>query len=511
MTGAYDPARSLRWLLVGLGLFLFATMPRWMVTADPITMRSGTIEFITHGTFAVPAELGEGTGERGQYYCQNPVNAKWYSKYGIANSLLYLPPMLVEFLQVGELRHFEQLSHSQLVDRVFILNLFNVAVSLWLASYLFKAALLYTPRPSSAVVFVLLIFFTTFLWYYLRAQTVELFQVLFFTATYYHLARGYRSAKDGVTYTKDTIAAVLFTCLLCLEKQVFVLLLPIVTIAIASYGKAGLRMTKLASEIAAKLLSPGWRFATQVYLPGFATVAILLLHNWYCFGSPFATGYHQWKRYNGIFSASVGEGWLGFLIDPQKSIFLYFPTFTVALLGFRRFIRQHAFEAVFALSVLVVFYAVNASLMFWRGGWCYGPRYLLFVLPVLSLPLLELRAVFAERMWVPRAAVALLVAWAIVSQPLVQGAEFLIGYRVQGPFVGLEDGEIDAYFRQPLWFVHRDLLQHRMGRKQFPPLEAFARHNGNVEDAHQAIMEFPFGNFYWVSPRVSTSTEQSAR
>ncbi|MDA1055139.1 MAG: hypothetical protein O3C40_32355 [Planctomycetota bacterium] len=529
-----DKSRTaLKWLLLGIGFVLFATMPRWIYIGDPVQMRAGTIELITHGTFEIPAERAESSGERGHYFCQHPVNGRWYSKYGMANSLLYVPPLAIEYLQTGRLPHFEELSHAEMANRCFVLNLYNIALALVLAAYLYHLALLYVPRVGSAIVFVLLNFFATFLWYYLRAQTVEIFQVLFFSAAFYHLVRThrllrgrslrerailtgthFRGAKSHVSreQLRQGFWALTWLSLLCLEKQVYVLLLPVtVSFLLVSMLGNATPASELLSRVPRGMLRE-WKTTAAICLPAGLTLALALGHNWYCFGSPFSTGYHQYEREKPILSWHLEAGLYGFLMDPQKSVFLYFPLIVAAMVRFRSFLKKHAFEWSFVLIAVAIYYPLNSAFSVWRGGWCYGPRYLLFVMPALSLPLLELldrRALTLGWSRISSIVVASLVIWSLVTQPLIQGLEFFAFYRAHDPFmIGIHEPRIDEYFRQPFWIVNRDLVRYRTGRAAFRPLE-LARERypeAAVARIERDLRSFPLGNIYWLVPRLTEST-----
>jgi hypothetical protein len=77
-----------------------------------------------------------------------------------------------------------------------------------------------------------------------------------------------------------------------------------------------------------------------------------------------------------------------FTIHPQWSVFATFPVLILALVGWRHYVREHMAEAVFVLAVTLGMFDIVAPLPFWRGEVAYGPRYLLYLLPVLSLPAL---------------------------------------------------------------------------------------------------------------------------
>ncbi|MBN1564884.1 MAG: hypothetical protein JXA10_13640, partial [Anaerolineae bacterium] len=119
-----------------------------------------------------------------------------------------------------------------------------------------------------------------------------------------------------------------------------------------------------------------------VFGAGIAPFAALLLwHNAYRFGDPLQFGYEEEG-----FTTPVWEGVVGLLISPGKSVFLYAPPLILSVILWPRFRRVYpalgAFLAVAWGSALVFYGAWWA----WHGGWCWGPRFLVPLLPLSCLP-----------------------------------------------------------------------------------------------------------------------------
>jgi hypothetical protein len=103
----------------------------------------------------------------------------------------------------------------------------------------------------------------------------------------------------------------------------------------------------------------------------------------------------------------------GFLFSPGKSIFLYAPPLVLAVLGLPRFWRSHRLSVLAMLATIVPVMLFYARLPSWPGDWAWGPRYLVFAVPVLLLP-----------------AIGFLSAMRWPGRSLVT-ALFLIGFAVQ--------------------------------------------------------------------------------
>jgi hypothetical protein len=78
------------------------------------------------------------------------------------------------------------------------------------------------------------------------------------------------------------------------------------------------------------------------------------------------------------------------LLSPGKSVFLYSPPLLAALWGARRLWQNRRPVAVAVLAVVTPVVLVYARYLFWSGDWAWGPRYLVFALPALLLPVAEL-------------------------------------------------------------------------------------------------------------------------
>ena len=110
----------------------------------------------------------------------------------------------------------------------------------------------------------------------------------------------------------------------------------------------------------------------------------LALWNSVRFGSPVVIGYASWVADTG-FEAPIIIGLFGLLISPGKGVLLYNPIVWLGLIGLFAMLRRRRAEAIFFLSFCVVALGFYARYNFWTGGWNWGPRYLLPLLPFLLL------------------------------------------------------------------------------------------------------------------------------
>jgi hypothetical protein len=142
---------------------------------------------------------------------------------------------------------------------------------------------------------------------------------------------------------------------------------------------------------AAKLLF----FAAGAALP----LALLLVYQAVCFGSPFLPSYAREaypayaelarRRFFG-FGIPSPKVALAYFFHPARGILLYSPFFLWAGVGFARWCRDRRQRAdgVFALAATVTTFLLLTAYPNWHGGWALGSRYLLplLFLPALALP-----------------------------------------------------------------------------------------------------------------------------
>lgn len=109
------------------------------------------------------------------------------------------------------------------------------------------------------------------------------------------------------------------------------------------------------------------------------------LYNLVRFGDPFVTGYQSigW-------SVPPQVGLYGLLLSPGKGVFWYNPLLLASLVGLALMLTRRRGPAVYILGLSLVWIAFHSPYRFWEGGWSWGPRLLLPIVPFLILPLGEL-------------------------------------------------------------------------------------------------------------------------
>ncbi len=154
----------------------------------------------------------------------------------------------------------------------------------------------------------------------------------------------------------------------------------------------------------------GW--AAVGALPG---LFMLLAYNDARTGSMTNIGYPLAEQAKREFIEKPLFGLIGLLFSPGKSLFLYSPPLIVSLFALPHALRSRPRTWFWLLLLtcgpVIWFYS---RFVFWSGDWCWGPRYLLFLVPLLLLP-----AVFLlEDLWRRRRGIAVAATAVVLAAGL---------------------------------------------------------------------------------------------
>lgn len=509
-------------LIAAVTLINFCVMPLHHYRGDALFVQAAAVGLINNGALSIPPENLQFAGARGQYYHQNTRTGLWYSKYGVMNTLMYMPPLLVERMA----RSWLDYNYTTPL-RILLLNAYNLLLASLIAVYLWKLAAMYTRNHLVVSGFVLLVFYSTFSWYYLRAHGFEIFQLLFFTGCCYHFLAAHRCALDPSETAQRSMKRHLCLCsgyliCLCLTKLVFVLLIPLL---VGFFLFAGYRRSEpLVAYPFRRLRQQARTLVPCMLLPLALLCVVILLVNQYKFGSPLNTGYRQWSANRNLFSGNLFTGLSGYLFHSHKSVFLYFPLLPLAAVGLPRCLRKWSWDFLFVLSVFAVFLLVNSKFCDWKGSWGYGPRYLLFVLPCLSLPLVVVPEVLASR---PRrfrtgclVLVTAVLVYSTVLQVCVNSLEGFAPEEISHVFSTMalpEDVRQDTaryLARNHYGTICRDVLLHKTRLRKWRTFERI-RESGDTDQVRrlEALLEshYVFSlNYYWL-PRPQAPKRDTGR
>jgi len=259
-----------------------------------------------------------------------------YSKFGIGQSVLLLP-----FAVAGRLAGAEEVAVA----------LFNTLVvtliAFWFGRVLDGLGVAGQVRRK----LTLLLVFTTPLWAYAKHDFPEPLCALLLLGALDQALRG-RHLRAGLVLG----AAVLVRHDLALIAAVW----------LAAYPVAG-------------------RVERARYLTGLLPAALLAMaFNYARYGAPLMTGFGDSDEQ---FSTPLGMGLGGLLFSPGKSLFIYAPVLVLFPAAWLQLRRARPTLAWSLFWTCVAYTLLHAKWYAWMGGWCWGPRRLVPLLPLLMLPL----------------------------------------------------------------------------------------------------------------------------
>lgn len=136
-----------------------------------------------------------------------------------------------------------------------------------------------------------------------------------------------------------------------------------------------------------------YRMAATLVVVAAVSGALYIARNYALFGSPLDFGVPAMAEGGKDLDSwhnPVAVGLFGFLLSPGKSAFLFCPTIVLGVAGLARLWRKNRGLAVVcggAPLVNLLFYSFRTQ---WEAGYCWGPRYLVPSLILLTLPVAAL-------------------------------------------------------------------------------------------------------------------------
>jgi hypothetical protein len=115
--------------------------------------------------------------------------------------------------------------------------------------------------------------------------------------------------------------------------------------------------------------------------PLIAAGALTLWYNWARFGSPLVTGYLPQES----FSVIWWQGLAGLSISPGRGLLWYAPWLVMVVGGLPLAWRRSRLVAAASVASCLVYLLLYAKWHLWHGGYCWGPRFLVPIVPLLAL------------------------------------------------------------------------------------------------------------------------------
>lgn len=312
---------------------------------------------------------------------------KSYSKFGIGLALCFTPYVAAGH-GVAALTGWPEpevtgflISLSQIPFAVLILLIFAQTLQRFGAT------------PPSVSLLVLALGLGTLCWHYATCDLSEEMQAALLLAAY---------AAMILPGRRSALTAGGAFAMLILVKLVHVALLPVFLLYL---------LTPVAESVRIRLAR------SAVFLAPVAVVSVgIAWLNYARFGSVFESGYGA--EATRFFPMQLWRTVPALLLSPEKGLLIFSPVLVIAFFGVREFFRRAVREAALWLGVVAVVLLITGSWHSWGGGWGWGPRLLVPVLPLAFLP----AGFIGDRLQQPRVGatvVALTVLSILVQVPAV--------------------------------------------------------------------------------------------
>ena len=345
--------RSLVFLVV-LVASLTASTWRFPQSSDGTAILATARSLLDHGTLAIDERFARDNGYAPS--ARIGLDGRAYAKYGVGAALWQLPWLAL----ADAATRVSSLSRPHV--EALLLSLVNPLLTATTAALVAALALLFGAGRRDAAALGAAYALTTFAWAYAVTDGTEALQACLVCLAAWGLATFERSGRHGALLTASMALA-----LGALVKPTLVSLWPAFGLGVAIALKK--RQIGVGSWVTALLM-----FCIPIGAAGAVWVALNLAR----FGAPFAAGYND-----PVMTNPLQAGLYGFLVSFNKGIPWYAPLAAAAPLGLWGLRRRVPASAAAFAAASIVWIVLNARFYDWGGGWCWGPRYLLPVVPIL--------------------------------------------------------------------------------------------------------------------------------
>lgn len=129
-----------------------------------------------------------------------------------------------------------------------------------------------------------------------------------------------------------------------------------------------------------------WQFCTPLFVAG----SLILAYNFYFFdhilgGVPNPVAAPGDNYTAGHFQGTTAGAFVGLLLSPSRGLLIYMPWVVFSFWGAARLWKTNTFAwGRYLLAGMALVLLMHARYTDWWGGWCFGPRYLTDLMPLMA-------------------------------------------------------------------------------------------------------------------------------
>jgi len=238
---------------------------------------------------------------------------------------------------------------------------------------------------STAVVTALVFGLGTMAWPYTKYFFSEPLSGLCLLAAAYFLLPGASGRPSNRSLPRIALCG-FFLGLAVATRFANAALVPIYLIALLGYHLRAQGISRRSFALSRLLSARVLQRLLAFGVPLLVWAVIICTYNYVRFASLFTTGYLPEES----FSAPWLTGILGLLLSPGRGILFFCPVLAACLLAAPPFLRRDRLEAVLVFLVSACYVLLYGKWFMWHGGYAWGPRFLVPIIPLLCLTLAPL-------------------------------------------------------------------------------------------------------------------------
>jgi hypothetical protein len=383
--------RIVVWLLVGF-LALYTALTRGhFYASDEVQVFQQTRSLWEQGDLSVAPNINTARGRGGQYFAQ----------YGVGQSVLALPFYLAgktvhQFLDhIGAKSWIKTFEGPPIGEpdkhwggevEIFFVNLFGAFALSALMAVFFVFNIRLGAAPAWALAATVILGVTT----HVTGFGVEFLQhpaeALFLLLAFYFLFIDSTAPNWRYRSVGGSMAGIML-----LVRASSLVLIPALTGYLLWHA---FRRSKTGNRGSSLMAAAG--SSVPFLIPVLAAVLVTMAVNYAKWGEfSFSGSYRTFNSFTNSWLVSL----YGYMFSPGQSVIIFSPILLLAPVYFLPFVKKHLAETCAILGLTISYALFYGRSQAWHGQWCFGPRYLMAMIPLLLLPLGSWLSIAGRTVW----------------------------------------------------------------------------------------------------------------